>query len=81
MKPATTLRPATWIFLRSAGSRWTVAHTATAAGRPMDPAAASNLRTEIQHARSEGAGWQDIADAALLAVETIKQLATKEATA
>lgn len=70
------MSPSTWIFLRSAGSAW------AATGHSMAGSAAlSNLRTEIQHALSEGATWEAIADATLLAVETVKQLATKEATA
>jgi uncharacterized protein YdbL (DUF1318 family) len=66
----------TWIFLRSTGTTWQrIGSTAT------DSAPLSNLRTEIAAARSEGAEWQEIADAALLAVETVKQLATKEVAA
>ena len=69
------LKPGTWIFLRSAGRTW------AAIGYPATGAAASNLRTEITVARSEGSTWQEIADAALLAVETVKQLAKKEVAA
>jgi hypothetical protein len=69
------LKPATWLFLRSAGRTW------QATGYPATGAAASNLRTEIAVARSEGSTWQEIADAALLAVGTVKELAATEVTA
>jgi hypothetical protein len=77
------MRPETWIFLRSAGRAWQAAgYPKDAEGAPATGAAASNMRTEITAARSEGSAWQEIADAALLAVGTVKELAaTKEVVA
>lgn len=69
------MKPATWIFLRSAGRTW------RATGCQPTGAAASNLRTEIAAAVSEGSTLEHIADAALLAVETIENFSATEATA
>jgi hypothetical protein len=69
------MRPATWIFLRSDGRTW------QAIGSPQSGAAHSNLRTEITAALSEGSTLQEIADAALLAVETIEKFSATEAAA
>jgi len=58
------MKPATWIFLRNAG-RWY--------RQWQDDSTTSNLRTEISAALSEGCSWQEIADAALLPVATVRR--------
>jgi hypothetical protein len=58
------LKPSTWIFLRGAGRR--LVHAS-------DDVAISNLILEIGHARAEGATWDQIADAALLPVATVRR--------
>lgn len=64
MTAATCMHPATWILLRGAGRH--LLHAA-------DGAAISNLQLEIGHARAEGATWNQIADAALLPVATVRR--------
>ena len=58
------MNPSTWIFLRGAGRRMTHA---------VSDAAISNLQLEINNALEEGNTWQEIADAALLPVGTVRR--------
>jgi len=68
MSTMAAMTPSTWIFLRGAGRRFRAYQPIDGA----DYAAAGNLRLEIAAALNEGCSWQEIADAALLPVATVR---------